>query len=316
MKYPGKPESPPEWYNDRGQSYIESKFSKELGSLADLIEQEQWFGDSEKHSRYRVDFILRDARLIIELDGHEYHSTKNQLEKDAIRQRYLSRAGYTVIRFTGGEIQKSPAACVSEVREMYKERIQRAPAKFRAMYIDYQFLIREMSKARIFYQNLHAGKSLSLQPVEKFIPHAIEWLHEKSFITAFVFHLPEDIERLSYLDGMVAEYEKGEVRVNTIPEEWYTLELGKHIVSFSHLFDEFYLVGDDPVYVEPLRSVLPQELSEEKIGNYSHMYLSNGKLLRKNNNETSFAGTDLARVRWQDVWHPIATAMGLSLYEL
>jgi len=124
MKYPGQPESPPGWYKDRGQSYIEKEFSKELGDLADLIEQEHWFGDPEKHSRYRVDFILKDARLIIELDGHEYHSSKEQLEKDAIRQRYLSRAGYTVIRFTGREVNRNPAACVSEVREILPRPLQ------------------------------------------------------------------------------------------------------------------------------------------------------------------------------------------------
>lgn len=76
MKYPGKPETPPGWYRDRGQSFIEEQFSNALGDMAELIEKENWFGDSEKHSRYRVDFILKDARLIIELDGHEYHSTK------------------------------------------------------------------------------------------------------------------------------------------------------------------------------------------------------------------------------------------------
>jgi hypothetical protein len=47
---------------DRGQSYIEKEFSKELGDLADAIESEYWFGDHEKHDRYRVDFILKDAR--------------------------------------------------------------------------------------------------------------------------------------------------------------------------------------------------------------------------------------------------------------
>lgn len=316
MKYPGQPESPPEWYRDREQSHIEKEFNKELADLADLIEREHWFGDSVKHGRYRVDFILKDARLIIELDGHDYHSTKEQLEKDAIRQRYLSRAGYTVIRFTGREINRNVTACVSEVREIYKERMQRAPSKYRVIYIDYQFYLRQMSKAQRFYQGLYPDKVLSLQPLEQFVPYAIEWLHEKSFITAFVFHPPEEAENLEHIDGMVKEYEKGEVRINTIADEWYTLELGNHMVSFSHLFDEFYLLGDDRVYVEPLRSVLPHEFSEQRIGSYFHQYLANGKLLRKCNDETSFAGTDLARVRWQDVWYPMGMAMGLSLYEL
>ena len=97
MKYSGQPKNAPSWYKDRGSSHIETEFSKELDDLASAIEREQWFGDKVKHERYRVDFILRDARLIIELDGHAYHSTPEQLESDAIRQRYLTRAGYAVI---------------------------------------------------------------------------------------------------------------------------------------------------------------------------------------------------------------------------
>lgn len=58
MKYAGQPKNSPSWYRDRGPSNIEVEFSKEIGDLADAIESEHWFGDKEKHSRYRVDFIL------------------------------------------------------------------------------------------------------------------------------------------------------------------------------------------------------------------------------------------------------------------
>ena len=284
--------------------------------MADLIEKEIWFGDSEKHGRYRVDFILKDARIIIELDGHEYHSTPEQLENDAIRQRYLTRAGYSVIRFTGREINRDAVSCVEDVRSIYKERMQRAPSKYRAMYIDYQFLVRQMSKARKFYRELHPQRSLELPPLDVFIPHAIEWLREKSFITAFVFLPPEDVSDIGDLEGVIKEYEKGEVRINIFSNELYSLELGEHMMRFSHFFDDFYLVADDPVYINPLRSVLPKEFSEEKLGAHTFKFLSNGKLLRKCNDETAFAGTDLIHVRWQDIWYPIGASMGLELNEL
>ncbi|MDQ9090663.1 DUF559 domain-containing protein [Pseudoalteromonas haloplanktis] len=316
MKYPGQPKSPPSWYRDRGQSYIEKEFSKELDDLASAIESEHWFGDQEKHGRFRVDFILKDARLIVELDGHDYHSTKEQLEKDAIRQRYLSRAGYAVIRFTGREINRNPKSCVAEVREIYKERMQRAPAKYRVMYIDYPFLYRETAKALRFFKELHPNRLLKPVEIDEFIPHAIEWLHEKSFITAFVFHPPEDGHEIKHLDGSTKDYEKGEIRINTVSEEWYTLELGNHMESFSHLFDEFILVADDPVYLKPLRAVLPEQLSDKQLGTLNFKYLSNGKLLRHGNEETSFIGYDLERVLWQRVWYAIGASVGLSLYEM
>jgi len=316
MKYSGHPKSPPSWYKDRGQSYIEKEFSKELDDLADAIESEHWFGDQEKHDRYRVDFILKDARLIIELDGHDYHSTKEQLEKDAIRQRYLSRAGYTVIRFTGREINRNPKSCVAEVREIYKERMQRAPAKYRVMYIDYPFLYRETSKVLSFYKELHPDKELSPVGVDDLIPHAIEWLHEKSFITVFIFHPPEDEHEIKHLDRSIKEYEKGEVRINTISNEWYSLELGEHMKNFSHLFDEFILVADDPVYIPPLRSVLPVELSDKQLGSHKSKYLANGKLLRHGNESTSYVGSELVYVLWQKVWYIIAASMGLNPHEM
>ncbi|NKD23542.1 DUF559 domain-containing protein [Citrobacter freundii] len=315
-KYPGQPEQAPKWYRDRGQSYIENEFSKELGDLAEAIEKEHWFGDQTKHSRYRVDFILKDARLIIELDGHEYHSTKEQLENDAIRQRYLTRAGYSVIRFTGREINRNAAGCVAEVRTLYKEKMQRAPAKYRAMYIDYPFVYRETIKALKFFKELHPNRVFNTVPIDELIPHAIEWLHEKSFITAFLFYPPEDEREVRHLDGSIKEYKKGEVRINNFPDEWYSLELGTHMKSYSHLFDEFILVADDPVYIEPLRSVLPETFSKFKIGDYEFEHLANGKLLRHGNENTSYIGSDLVRVSWQRLWYVIGASLGLSLYEM
>jgi len=316
MKYPGQPREPPSWYRDRGQSHIEKAFSNELGDLADAIEREHWFGDPLEHSRYRVDFLLKDARLIVELDGHEYHSTKEQLEQDAVRQRYLSRAGYTVVRFTGREVNRAPAACVAEVREIYRERMQRSLAKRRVMYIDYPFFVRESAKALNLYRELHPTKDLSHTSLEELVPHAVEWLHEKSFVTAFIFCPPDDALEIAHLDGYVKEHDKGEVRMNLIQEELYSLELGSHMQRFSHLFDEFYLVADDPVYLDPLRSVLPKEFTDEQLGGHTFKHLANGKLLRRSNHETSFVGSDLAHVRWQDVWYVIGSSMGLSLYEL
>ena len=316
MKHPGHPTSAPSWYHDRKQSFIEREFEKAIGDLADAIESEHWFGDAEKHHRFRVDFMLADARLIIELDGHDYHSTKEQLEKDAIRQRYLSRAGYTVIRYTGREINRDVQACVAEVRQIYRERMQLAPAKYRVMYVDYSFLMHQMHLALRFYRDLYPEKSLMPKSLEMIIPHAIAWLREKSFITVFVF-CPEGMgEEIDRLNALVMEYESGEVRFNTVASEWYTLDLGEHMEAYAHLFDEFMLVADDPVYVAPLRAVLPKELSDRAIGSSNHKYLANGKLLRLGNNETSFIGSELVYVLWQDIWYAIGSALGLELYEL
>ncbi len=68
-------------------------------------------------SSYRVDFLVRSKNIVIELDGHEYHSSRQHRTKDAQRERYLQRLGYSVVRFTGTEINSNPQKCVQEVVE-------------------------------------------------------------------------------------------------------------------------------------------------------------------------------------------------------
>ena len=58
MKKPGLATSTsPSWYRYLGPSHIEDEFSKTAADLADLIEREHWFGDTERHHRYRVDLF-------------------------------------------------------------------------------------------------------------------------------------------------------------------------------------------------------------------------------------------------------------------
>jgi hypothetical protein len=77
-----------------------------------LIPQYQW-------EKYRVDLALRkpDGRLIfIECDGKDFHSSPDQIERDAARERMMIDAGFIVVRFTGAEINHSPAACADTLR--------------------------------------------------------------------------------------------------------------------------------------------------------------------------------------------------------
>lgn len=66
---------------------------------------------------YLPDFELRrDAeRLIVELDGHEFHEkTREQAEHDKRRDRWFAAQGHRVIRFTGREVWRDVHACVTE----------------------------------------------------------------------------------------------------------------------------------------------------------------------------------------------------------
>ena len=63
---------------------------------------------------YRIDFVYPGKPIAIELDGHDYHKTKEQRTADAQRERALQSVGWTVIRFTGTEIYHDAQKCVLE----------------------------------------------------------------------------------------------------------------------------------------------------------------------------------------------------------
>jgi hypothetical protein len=103
---------------DRKRNLLESPIEKMFfdecqhwGSLADI--EPQWeITINEK--KYRADFAFPESKTTIELDGHEYHKTKEQRTSDAQRERAFKSAGWNVIRFTGSEIYKDTKKCVGE----------------------------------------------------------------------------------------------------------------------------------------------------------------------------------------------------------
>lgn len=302
MKYPGQPrDTDPDWYRPRPASHIEDAFSKAAADWADAIEAERWFGDAEKHHRYRVDFLLKDARLIVELDGHEHHSTPEQLEKDAARQRYLTRAGYTVIRFRGREIYRNPNGCAAEVRRIYLERVQRSPARYRAFYIDYRFVYRQTAETIRYLKAEAPGRSIRIPDPETVMIHALSWLHERSHVTAFIFVEPDDEDEILYLDGVARDFATGDLRFNVVRSEFWHAELIEHLESYSHLYDDISMVGDDRAYIGPLLHLLTPD---------------NGKLIRRSSEKTAYRDTDLMLVRWQDIHYVICGAAGLEPHEM
>ncbi len=74
---------------------------------------------------YRPDFIVKEMmvddvdfelkkQVIIECDGYNYHSSKQQRNNDIERENNLKMAGYSIIRFTGTQIHNNPYLCVMQ----------------------------------------------------------------------------------------------------------------------------------------------------------------------------------------------------------
>ncbi|HCB11674.1 MAG TPA: DNA (cytosine-5-)-methyltransferase [Cyanobacteria bacterium UBA11991] len=68
---------------------------------------------------YIVDFICREKKLIIEIDGGQHNEDKNILY-DQKRTEFLQSQGYTVIRFWNNEINDNIEGVLNEIAKYLK----------------------------------------------------------------------------------------------------------------------------------------------------------------------------------------------------
>lgn len=71
---------------------------------------------------YVIDFAIPDYMIAIEIDGHDYHKTKEQRTNDAVRERNLQMRGWFVIRFTGSEVYSNMKKCGDDLNALIKLR--------------------------------------------------------------------------------------------------------------------------------------------------------------------------------------------------
>jgi len=76
-------------------------------------------------NKYRLDFAFPEFQIAVELDGHDYHKTKDQRTSDSQRDRYLLSKGWVTIRFTGTEIYHNTSGCVDELCHLITDTNER-----------------------------------------------------------------------------------------------------------------------------------------------------------------------------------------------
>lgn len=64
---------------------------------------------------YEVDFLWRDERLVVEVDGFAFHSSQRDFERDRRRDAELAARGLTVIRVTWRQIVDEPEAMLVRI---------------------------------------------------------------------------------------------------------------------------------------------------------------------------------------------------------
>ena len=76
-----------------------------------------------------VDAVWPEHRLVVEVDGWNYHRTKRSFEEDRRRDRKLLRARWRVARFTGDDVNGDPDGVAEELSELLRDGPWPPPAR-------------------------------------------------------------------------------------------------------------------------------------------------------------------------------------------
>jgi len=69
---------------------------------------------------FEVDAVWPAERLVVELDGHEFHRTRAAFERDRARDTALQLAGYRVIRLTQVRLTSEAEAIAGAIRALLR----------------------------------------------------------------------------------------------------------------------------------------------------------------------------------------------------
>jgi very-short-patch-repair endonuclease len=273
------------------QSPIEKKFASRCKTMGLKVEAEQRVG------RYRPDFIVRDQKLAIELDGHDTHASVEDRIRDGQRQRYLQRLGWTVLRFTGREIQQDVEACVAEVMDFVSALGTPTPSY--AIYIDWLYFQRAVVDfERRSAAHLAKSGAISRDSFLQILPRVIdmpELIAVHLFGTASTFSdsaCTLEPSRVMIHEGrrfVVAEHQAS----------FLAVELLDHLKAHRPTYqDRIVLVADDGAYP-------PEFLDEDP-----HL----AALIRDGEDRSRMM--TIRAAKWQDIDYLFAPIVGVPLHEL
>ena len=72
---------------------------------------------------FRPDFFVHyDGKVVaVEIDGHDWHKTKEQRGRDSVKTRFFAARGIRVISFTASQVWRDAAGCVRELHDVLRE---------------------------------------------------------------------------------------------------------------------------------------------------------------------------------------------------
>jgi len=256
------------------------------------------FETQEQVSRYRTDFFDKSRKLVIELDGHEHHKSKEDRTYDAKRDRQLHRDGYTVLRFTGSEIYSSLPRCIEEVKQTL-QLMKAQPSPEGAIYVDWQFFDRKALTTKRYYDNEYPERTFTLVSLSQLLDFIATYLGLAGRFDVHLFGTASSFSS-SLVDLDALKLRKSHQAFFNITEhqhEFIAVALVEHLHKQGTPYDQLVLVADDNAY--------PPLLDRGRVFDV---------LLRRDNDSTSMVGVNARK--WQDIDYVIGWSMGLKNHEL
>ena len=78
--------------------------------------------------RIEVDFLWRDAGLVVEVDGRQFHDTASAFQRDRWREQRLQLAGWRVSRWTWQHVENEPGRVTKTIRALLGQQNPRRRA--------------------------------------------------------------------------------------------------------------------------------------------------------------------------------------------
>jgi very-short-patch-repair endonuclease len=102
--------------NEGAAGYTRSRAERRMRALLKRAGLQQPLVNAPLHG-FTVDFLWPDSRLVVEVDGYEFHGDRRAFERDRRRDQILVAAGYRVIRITWRQLRDEPLAVVVRIAQ-------------------------------------------------------------------------------------------------------------------------------------------------------------------------------------------------------
>lgn len=112
----------PIYENLASESFLEYAFLRWIltpavrSEIVNFTKPQEAIGFNERN--YRIDYAIfgQEIKIAVELDGFEFHGSRQAFSYDRLRQNDLQAAGWTILRFSYDSVRSETARCVAQLQ--------------------------------------------------------------------------------------------------------------------------------------------------------------------------------------------------------